>query len=266
MGGHAALLILVSAVAGLGAGVLNPAQQASIADIVRHDRNGGPAIAAVQMSSDLGSIVGPIIAGVLVDEGSTDSPSPSPASSDSSPSSRGCALARRPTSPDNGRVTARTLVLIRHAKSDWSNDLPDDERPLAPRGRRQAPAIGPWLVEHDLVPDLAVVSVARRAQETWEAVASGLGREVVARDEPAAYTFGGVPCGGSPAPSIRAWGCGGRRAQPGDGRGGRGPHRAVGRDADGGDRGARPSGRVGSESAVAVCRSAGRPLTARMGS
>ena len=64
------LLILVSAVAGLGAGVLNPAQQASIADVVRHDRNGGPAIAAVQMSSDLGSIVGPIIAGVLVDEGS----------------------------------------------------------------------------------------------------------------------------------------------------------------------------------------------------
>ena len=64
------LLILVSAVAGLGAGVLNPAQQASIADIVRHDRNGGPAIAAVQMSSDLGSIIGPIIAGVLVDEGS----------------------------------------------------------------------------------------------------------------------------------------------------------------------------------------------------
>ena len=44
--------------------------QASIADIVRQDRNGGPAIAAVQMSSDLGSIIGPIIAGVLVDEGS----------------------------------------------------------------------------------------------------------------------------------------------------------------------------------------------------
>ena len=43
---------------------------ASIADIVRQDRNGGPAIAAVQMSSDLGSIIGPIIAGVLVDEGS----------------------------------------------------------------------------------------------------------------------------------------------------------------------------------------------------
>ena len=64
------LLILVSAVGGLGAGVLNPAQQASIADIVRQDRNGGPAIAAVQMSSDLGSIIGPIIAGVLVDEGS----------------------------------------------------------------------------------------------------------------------------------------------------------------------------------------------------
>jgi MFS family permease len=64
------LLLLVSAVAGLGAGTLNPAQQASLADIVGHQRNGGPAIAAVQMCSDFGSIIGPILAGVLVDKGS----------------------------------------------------------------------------------------------------------------------------------------------------------------------------------------------------
>lgn len=65
-----ALLILVCVVAGFGAGTLNPAQQASLADVVGHERNGGPAIAAVQMCSDLGSIIGPILAGVLVDEGS----------------------------------------------------------------------------------------------------------------------------------------------------------------------------------------------------
>lgn len=61
------LLIAVSVVAGLGAGTLNPAQQAAVADVVGRERNGGPALAAVQMSSDAGSIVGPILAGLLVD-------------------------------------------------------------------------------------------------------------------------------------------------------------------------------------------------------
>lgn len=68
--GSLALLLLVSVIAGLGAGTLNPAQQASLADVIGHERNGGPAIAAVQMASDLGSIIGPIVAGVLVDRGS----------------------------------------------------------------------------------------------------------------------------------------------------------------------------------------------------
>ena len=63
-------LVIVSVVAGIGAGALNPAQQASLADVVGRDRNGGPALAAFQMSQDLGSIVGPLIAGFLVDRGS----------------------------------------------------------------------------------------------------------------------------------------------------------------------------------------------------
>ncbi len=64
------LLVAFSVVAGLGAGTLNPAQQASLADVVGRDRNGGPALAAFQMSSDCGAILGPILAGVLVDHGS----------------------------------------------------------------------------------------------------------------------------------------------------------------------------------------------------
>lgn len=64
------MLVVLSLIAGVGAGTLNPAQQASLADVVGRDRNGGPALAAFQMSSDLGAIVGPIIAGVLVDAGS----------------------------------------------------------------------------------------------------------------------------------------------------------------------------------------------------
>ncbi len=63
-------LVVVSVIAGLGAGTLNPAQQASLADVVGRDRNGGRALAAFQMSQDSGAIVGPIIAGLLVDNGS----------------------------------------------------------------------------------------------------------------------------------------------------------------------------------------------------
>lgn len=63
-------LVVVSVVAGVGAGALNPAQQASLADVVGRERNGGPALAAFQMSQDLGSILGPILAGLLVDHGS----------------------------------------------------------------------------------------------------------------------------------------------------------------------------------------------------
>lgn len=63
-------LVILSVVAGIGAGALNPAQQATLADVVGRERNGGPALAAFQMSADLGSITGPVIAGLLVDHGS----------------------------------------------------------------------------------------------------------------------------------------------------------------------------------------------------
>ncbi|KGN37919.1 MFS transporter [Knoellia subterranea] len=64
------VLVVLSIIAGLGSGALNPAQQAAIADIVGRDRNGGPALAAFQMSSDAGAIIGPVLAGALVDSGS----------------------------------------------------------------------------------------------------------------------------------------------------------------------------------------------------
>lgn len=63
-------LVVLSVVAGLGSGTLNPAQQASLADVVGRERNGGPALAAFQMSADTGAIIGPVVAGLLVDVGS----------------------------------------------------------------------------------------------------------------------------------------------------------------------------------------------------
>jgi phosphohistidine phosphatase len=69
---------------------------------------------------------------------------------------------------------ARKLVLLRHAKSAWP-DVPDHERPLARRGRRNAPAMGRWLQAAGYLPDLVLCSTARRARETWQLAQAPLG-------------------------------------------------------------------------------------------
>ena len=68
----------------------------------------------------------------------------------------------------------RTLILLRHAKSDWSGGEPDMARPLANRGRRQAPEAGRWLAANIDTIDLAVVSPALRARSTWDLVVAEL--------------------------------------------------------------------------------------------
>ncbi|QNE37316.1 SixA phosphatase family protein [Leifsonia shinshuensis] len=68
----------------------------------------------------------------------------------------------------------RTLLLLRHAKSDWSGSVADIDRPLAQRGRTQAPLAGRWLAGHADPIDLAIVSPARRARETWELASAEL--------------------------------------------------------------------------------------------
>ena len=62
----------------------------------------------------------------------------------------------------------KTLVLMRHAKSNWSADLSDFDRPLNERGIRSARALGNWLRAKDLLPDFALVSAAKRTVETFD--------------------------------------------------------------------------------------------------
>ncbi len=71
-------------------------------------------------------------------------------------------------------MAEHVLILLRHAKSDWSVGHADIDRPLAPRGRRQAPEAGAWLAEHLDAIDLAVVSSAARSRGTWELVEEAL--------------------------------------------------------------------------------------------
>lgn len=59
------------------------------------------------------------------------------------------------------------LSLFRHAKSSWSDPtLGDFNRPLAPRGLRDAPRLGRYQAANGLIPDLVCCSTAVRAQET----------------------------------------------------------------------------------------------------
>lgn len=69
----------------------------------------------------------------------------------------------------------RRLILMRHAKSSWTDPLLHDAaRPLNERGRGAAPRMGAWLAEQGLAPDLALVSTARRCIETWELAAPAM--------------------------------------------------------------------------------------------
>ncbi|WP_372728266.1 MFS transporter [Nocardioides sp.] len=68
LSGDLLVLLVLSAVSGLGAGLVNPGQQASVADVVGSDRSGGSVLAAFQMAQDSGAIVGPILIGIVADQ------------------------------------------------------------------------------------------------------------------------------------------------------------------------------------------------------
>lgn len=74
------------------------------------------------------------------------------------------------TDPLEASSPLRRLVLLRHAKSSWEDDLPDVRRPLSLRGRRDALAAGHWLAEHVGRPDVVLCSTAVRTRQTWAMV------------------------------------------------------------------------------------------------
>jgi len=64
-------------------------------------------------------------------------------------------------------VTHR-LVLLRHAKAEHGLDVPDVQRPLTTRGRRQSAEVGTAMVAAGLVPDLVLCSPSVRTRQTWQ--------------------------------------------------------------------------------------------------
>ena len=112
----------------------------------------------------------------------------------------------------------KTLLLLRHAKSDRSPSLGDAERPLNERGRNAVPRIGAAMAERGFLPDLALVSPAKRTRETWALIAPEIKAKTPAEFLPQLYlaaasrlleticrSWAAMPRACSSWDTIRAW-------------------------------------------------------------
>ena len=82
----------------------------------------------------------------------------------------------------------RRLMLLRHAKTEGAEPGERDrDRKLTKRGRTDAEAIGAYMARHGLVPDLALVSPAIRAQESWTLAADHFAKPPKTVDEERIY-------------------------------------------------------------------------------
>ena len=81
----------------------------------------------------------------------------------------------------------RRLILLRHAKADTPDGVKDHDRPLAPRGHRQCKDMGKYMADQGLMPDLAIVSTARRTQETWELLRPAFSSDITQQNDARIY-------------------------------------------------------------------------------
>lgn len=84
----------------------------------------------------------------------------------------------------------KTLVICRHAKSDWPAGVPDIERPLKSRGENDAKYLGNMLGQQGFSPDLVISSPANRARSTAKIICDRLGYKDEIQIERAVY-YGG---------------------------------------------------------------------------
>ena len=90
---------------------------------------------------------------------------------------------------------AKKILIMRHAKSSWEDSsLRDFDRPLNKRGNRDAPRMGRYLSEMDVVPDQIVSSPAKRAMSTIKlaAVEMGFDTDSIVWDEDLYFRGGGA--------------------------------------------------------------------------
>jgi phosphohistidine phosphatase len=93
-------------------------------------------------------------------------------------------------------MTARTLVILRHAKAETPGDEPDFDRRLTSRGETDADAAGSWLADERIHPDLVFCSPARRTRQTWQGVSIALAQAQASGVSPEVRYEKGLYAGG----------------------------------------------------------------------
>jgi phosphohistidine phosphatase len=83
---------------------------------------------------------------------------------------------------------SRTVILLRHGKSSWSDSiLADIDRPLAPRGERATRKLAKYMRRKRIQPALVLCSPSLRTRQTLEAVESSLGKRSAVEIVPQLY-------------------------------------------------------------------------------
>lgn len=72
-------------------------------------------------------------------------------------------------------MKGKTLLILRHGKSDWGTGHEDFHRPLVDRGRLGSQKMGAWIKHRKLVPDTVLSSLAERARATTETACQAMG-------------------------------------------------------------------------------------------
>lgn len=79
------------------------------------------------------------------------------------------------------------LLLLRHAKSDWSKDTDDHDRPLSARGRKAAPRMAAYMRSQGYLPQMVFCSTAERTRETLDLLVAAWTKKPAIRYEPELY-------------------------------------------------------------------------------
>ena len=102
-------------------------------------------------------------------------------------SARVAALLTPTATPRRRPTMTRELMLLRHAKSDWTTDVDDIDRPITDPGKRGVQRLGVWLAQQSLQPDFVISSPAERAWITTEKTIKAMGRGIDERDQGRAH-------------------------------------------------------------------------------
>lgn len=82
----------------------------------------------------------------------------------------------------------RTVILLRHGKSSWSDpSLADIDRPLARRGERAAKRVARHMRQEKIRPGLVLCSPSLRTRQTLDAITSSLNEDCAVELVPELY-------------------------------------------------------------------------------